>query len=175
MALLQRKIVRDAILACLSAGFNAAIATLAPTYEVDAFELDFTESSQNVWIGRVNPEEVELSSLMEFPGMTIYTDAVQDGSPRIIHGFQFSGALMGCVDVYIRPREGRERFDSEAMLDMAEDAILGLFGAYTWPATSAGTVIYSRRATGQKGRLVPLADGFGQSVSVQAQFEVVIP
>lgn len=175
MALLHRKVVRDAIIACLAEGFNDSISTLSGLYGVPAFALDFSEESQNVWIGHVNPEEVELSALVEFPGATIYTDDVKDGNPRMVRGLQFSGALIGCVDIYVRPREGRERFDAESVLDMAEDAVLGLFAAYTWPVSSTATVVYSRQAACQKGRLIPLADGFGQSISIQAQFEVSIP
>lgn len=174
-ALLHRKVVRDAILACLRAGFNDAINALASDYGVAPFQLNFSEGSNNVWIGRVNPEEAELSSLIEFPGATIYTDEVQDGVPNLIHGVRFSGQLIGAVDVFVNPRDGKERFDSESVLDMAEDAVLGLFQAYTWPTSSAASVIYSRRAAAQKSRLIELADGYAQSVSIQAQFSVFIP
>jgi hypothetical protein len=173
--MLHRKVVRDAILACLASGFNSAIAEASATYGVTAFDVDFSDGSQSLWIGRLNPEEVELSSLMILPGMTIYTDDMQDGSPRIIQGMQFSGSMMGCVDFYVRTREGRERFDSESLLDMVEDVILTLFRAYTWPISATASVVYSRRAAAQKGRFIELADGYAQSLSVQAQFEVSIP
>lgn len=173
--MLHRKVVRDAILACLADGFNSGIAEAAAAYGVAPFSIDFSDSSQSLWIGRLNPDDVELSSLMEFPGATIYTNDVQDGSPRIIQGIQFSGMLMGCVDVYVRPREGRERFDSEALMDMTEDVILSLFRAWTWPLSNAASVVYSRRAAAQKGRFIELADGYAQSLSIQAEFGVSIP
>ena len=101
-ALLHRKKVRDAILACLAGGFNDAINGMAADYGVSPFMVDFSPSSASVMMGKINPEDVELSSIMEFPGLTIYTEDVRDGSPNIVSGLRFSGQVIGSVDIYLR-------------------------------------------------------------------------
>ena len=56
------KFVRDALKAQLSAnstGFNARLAAIAPTYGVDAAQIDWTDSSTNFIFGRVAPELFE--------------------------------------------------------------------------------------------------------------------
>ena len=60
-------------------------------------------------------------------------------------------------------------------MDMIEDAILGLYRAYTWPTSNAATVVYSRQSASSKGKLIQLADGYAQSLTIQAQFGVSIP
>ncbi|MCU1326882.1 MAG: hypothetical protein JWN34_2252 [Bryobacterales bacterium] len=175
MALLHRKVVRDAILACLDAGFNGAIAELAGTYNVPAFSLDFSDESQNVLTGTIEDQDVELSGLVDFPALTVDTNEVQDGSPRVVRGLQFSGSLIAQVDLLERRRDGREGRFAAARLEMAEDAVFSLFGAYTWPVSSTASIAYSRQASAQKGRLIELADGYAQRLSIQARFEVSIP
>jgi len=174
-ALLYRKVVEDAIVACLSAGFNSAVAEFSGIYNVPAFDLDFSEDSKSVVFGKLDVADIDLTSLIDFPGAFIYTDTAENGTPRLIHGVRFSGEVNAGVTVVLRSHGGREDIMLHRTLAMADDAIAGLFAAYTWPVDSAASVTYSRRFRSEIQRSIPLADGYCQSVNIEAFFLVTIP
>ena len=173
--LLHRKVVADAMLACLSAGFNETVADLAAEYETETISLDFSSESKNVVLRRVNPAQLEISGLVEFPGMAIYTEDVRDGYPNIVKGMRFCGEVTGAVEIFLLTREGAEEADVERQIDIIEDAVLGLYSAYTWPVSSAASVVYSRQSVSSRGEFMELADGYAQSITISARFGVSIP
>jgi hypothetical protein len=168
-----RRLVRGAIKSCLSIGFNDAIAANAEVYGVAPFEIDFSDSSDNFVQCYVDPDLIEIAPIMEFPAISIYTEDAEDGGQPFALGF--GGAVSGCVDSYIRHRDGIESANTEDELDRIEDVVMTLFRAYTWPLVKdVSTVTYSRRAKSQRRHFIPLGDGWGSRISIQAQFSVSI-
>lgn len=100
-----KKRVRDAVVAALShstTGFNAALGGLATTYDIAPFALDFGANSSNVVYGYLDPEEVEVSRIFEFPGAIIYsTESVDEHS---LKPAKFSGFVNSYIVFYLRYR-----------------------------------------------------------------------
>jgi hypothetical protein len=175
MALLHRKVVRDAIRACLDGGFNASLNALSAAYGVPPFAIDFSDASTNFLMGRVRPEDLDLSRLTEERGLTIYTEDLQGNLlDRRPHNVRFAGAMVGGIDFFIRTYDGMEPFDSEGPLEMVEDAVLELLNAYRWPISAAASVSYQRGELCSRDRDIPLADGYAQKLTIQAQFLVSV-
>lgn len=168
MALQYRKVVRDAILQFLTAGFNDAMIANAVIYGITPFRIDFSTSSRNFAIAHIAPENIEKSQLLEYPAGCLYTEAAQDtGIPR---GLPFAGSVSACLDFFIRDRNGVEPFDSESFFDAIEDAVLTTLNnpALQWPVG----VIFARQSVMHREYLIPLGDGFGTRIPIHLQFEV---
>ena len=176
MAALQHfKLIEDAILARLDAGFNAAMAQAAGIFGAPAFELDFSESSGSVVLGYVDEQAVEMSSLVTLPGMAIYTDSSDNRYAEGTMGVRFDGAVMAAVDLFFLPRDGREGTRPDVQMNMAAGVIEDLIRTSTWwPQTSAISA-WPTRVASQKARRIPYADGYLQKLSMQIQFKVIIP
>lgn len=168
-----RKLVRDAIKACLAAGFNDAISSNAILYGVQPFAVDFSDSSTSFVQCSVDPEGIELAPFTEFPAGCCYTEDAAEADQPFALGF--GGHVMGSVDFYVRHRDGIEGANTEDELDRIEDAVMTLFRAYQWPLVKdVSTVVYSRRARSQRRHFIPLGDGWASRISIQAQFSVSI-
>jgi hypothetical protein len=174
MALLYRKLVRDAILSLLSdpsTGFNPTLAALAGAYGISPFQIDFTGASGNFAISHIDKSNIEHSQLLEFPGGCLYTtDAVDKGDP---HGFYFAGAVMAHVVFFVRERQGVEGFNTEDPFDAIEDAVLSVVNrpGNQWPAG----VAFQRQAEMSREYLFPLGDGYGTSIPIGLLFGVYVP
>jgi len=170
MALAHRKSVRNAIKAALSASMNDNLANNAALYGVVPATIDFTAGSRQYAECNLDESQVELSELIEFPGVGVYTDDAQDtGEPR---GYSFSGAVLGCVKIVIRQRDGANAAAEEDEIDALEDAALKAINDYNWQTSDPVNVIYTRRSKSRKERLYPLGDGFGQVLTIDLQFNV---
>jgi hypothetical protein len=178
VALLYRKTIRDAIVAVLSdaaTGFNARLNASAAAYGIVPFTIDFTGAEQNFALCRIDPQNIELCELLNFPAACLYTEEAADtGLPR---GIAFSGEVIACLDFYLRQRTGAEAFDSESMLDAIEDAAMSAINdpAVRWPISSAISAIFARKNSAGRDHLVPLGDGFGQRIGMRILFEVKVP
>jgi len=178
VALLYRKTIRDAIVAVLSAagtGFNARLTASAVAYGIEPFSIDFTGADQNFALCKIDPQNIELCSLLNFPAGCLYTDEAADsGLPR---GITFSGEVIACLEFYLRQREGVEGFDSESLLDATEDAAMSAINspAVSWPINSTISVIFARKNSAERDHLIQLGDGFGQRIRMRILFEVKVP
>lgn len=173
MALLYRKLVRDALLTLLSdpsVGFNPTFAGLASQYSVAPITIDFTASSQTFAVSHIEKGNIEHSRLLQYPAACLYTsDVVDRGDP---HGFMFAGQVMAHVDFFVRERQGIEGFDTESQFDAIEDAVLSVVNRPTnqWP----GGVAFQRQAQMSREYLIPLADGFGTIIPIGLLFGVYV-
>lgn len=171
MALLYRKLVRDAVVAVLSANFNSAHAAAATLYGVTPIALDFSSASQNFVQVYIDPTELELSPILtpEPAGMALWTEpAVDTGRVR---ASTFDGGVIFRLCGIITLREGAETSDTESILDCFEDAVLTTLNSYTaW----APPLRYSRETRIERGKLMPLADGFRQWFDLSGKFEMTI-
>jgi hypothetical protein len=177
MPLLYRKSLRDAVTAILadqSNGFNARLDAAAITYGIVPFAIDFSGASRNFAQTYIDPVAIEMSNLLDINpcGGTIYTEEAQDtGEPR--GAGSFCGAVLLCLDWYVRDREGIESDNTEDFLDAIEAAALG---AINWPgnvfSTDQTSITLARRSKMPRERLIPLADGFATRIPMQMQFNV---
>ena len=165
MALLYRKRIRDAAKGFLAAGFNSNFAALASAYAVTAFTIDFTAGSRNFAQCSVDPDKIEDSQILDFPGVTIYTTEAEDtGEPR---GLPFYGGVILAIDFYVRLREGAEQ-NTEDLMDAVEDAVMETLNnpANVWPEG----VLFGRKSKINRMSIQPLKDGFQQLIRVESQF-----
>ena len=173
MALQYRKRVRDAAIGFLAdpgTGFNPKFYALADIYGVAAFEIDFSPDSRNFAQCFVDPDNVEKSQLLDFPGVTVYTTEAEDiGEPR---GLAFFGNVILAVDFYVRLREGAER-NTEDLMDAVEDAVLSALNdpSNDWPPG----VLFSRITKVDRQSVQPLADGFHQLIRIESKFGSAVP
>jgi hypothetical protein len=100
-----KKKCRDALVAALSDGtngFNAKLGAIAASYDIPLFSLEFGAESKNVAFGYLDPEEVDVSRIFEFPGAVIYsTESVNENKIKFS---KFSGFVNAYVVFYLRYR-----------------------------------------------------------------------
>jgi len=172
VALLYRKIVRDAIVAVLSAagtGFNDRLTASAETYGITPFPLDFSSASVNFAVSHIEPADIEVCQLQAFPAACLYTtDAIDEGDP---YSLSFAGKLFANVDFYVRDREGVEA-STEDFFDAIEDAALSALNnpANPWPAG----VLFQRKSEMQREYLIPLGDGYATRIPIRTLFEIYV-
>lgn len=172
MALLYRKIVRDAMVGFLDAGFNPTLEQLAPLYGITPFTIDFTDTSRNFVQAHIEAGDIEQSPLYEFPAACLYTGEASDtGEPR---GIPFTGPVIGHLDFFVRDRDGadlsRFRFTREDFFDAIEDAAISVLNnpANRWPAG----VIFARQTRMPRERMISLADGYATRIPIATAFRV---
>jgi hypothetical protein len=170
MALLCRKLVRDAVTQVLTSGFNAAHLAASGEYGVTPITLDFSNASQNFVQVHIDPAEIELSPILtpEPAGMALWTEPAVDTGRT--HAMTFDGAVIFHLCGIITLREGAETSDTESILDCYEDAVLSVLNA----ATYAPPLRYSRETRIDRGKLMPLSDGFRQWFDLSGKFEMTI-
>jgi hypothetical protein len=168
VALLYRKQIRDAALRFLSNGtngFNAIFQAVSGTFNVPFFEIDWSPQSDNFALCFVEPDHIESSNILEFPGALMYTTEAEDtGEPR---GVPFFGAVILAIDFYVRLREGAEQ-STEDLMDAVEASVMAVLNnpANQWPPG----VLFTRKTKIARMPIQPLADGFQQLIRIEAQF-----
>lgn len=170
MALQYRKKVRDSILTLLTASFNSTLGTLAATYGITPFTIDFSSSSVNFAVSHIDPADIENCQFETYPAACLYTtEAINTGDPK---QWNFSGKVMANLDFYVRDRNGAEGFDTESYFDAIEDSVLSILQneSNQWP----GGVIYTRSLEMGREYLIPLGDGFATRIPIKALFEVYV-
>ena len=138
---------------------------MATTYGILAFQIDWTADSRNFAQCFVEPDHIEDSQLLDFPGVTIYTTEAEDtGEPR---GLPFFGNVILAIDFYVRLREGAEK-NTEDLIDAVEDAVLSVLNDpnVIWPPG----VLFSRITKAARMPIQPLSDGFQQLIRIESQF-----
>jgi hypothetical protein len=136
MARLYRKTVRDAIISVLAdpaTGFNTRLNASAVEYGITSFAIDWSGAAGNFALSYIDPANIEICELLNFPAACLYTDEAADtGLPR---GITFSGQVIACLEFYQRLRKGIESFDTESLTDAIEDATMSALNdpVVAWP------------------------------------------
>jgi hypothetical protein len=130
-----KKRVRDALKAVLSdatVGFNVKLAALEVTYNIQPFSIDFDETqSLNFLTGFITEDSIEMSDVIQFPALVMYTSRALDDKKMMTT--KFSGQVVAHLDFYLRFRAltdpqhtentFEQRRDYEALPDAVEDAV----------------------------------------------------
>jgi hypothetical protein len=165
-----RRALRLAIASVLSnatTGFNPTLASIAATYGITAFTIDWTYPSKNLFYGFL-PPDTDLSGIAEYPAFVIYTsNSVNE------HKYKpktFSGLVIAHVDCWLQFRTGAEQWDTESVCEAVEDAVVSCFeaDAAAWPPSVQFTGEY-------QGNWLPIAhleDGWERILPMQFLFQI---
>lgn len=169
-----RKNVRDALVEALqhgTTGLNAQIATLAAAYSLAAFTFDWAAGSKQFIQAFLTPEAVDMSKLIVFPSLVLYTSTAQ--SQRDREKFRkFTGDILAHLDFYFEYRVGMEGDNTEAQGDLIEDAIIELLNASRSIFESKG-VYWNGDFASVRDPIVQFEDGWAQRVPIGILMEVV--
>jgi hypothetical protein len=81
-------------------GFNANLAAVAPTYGIEPYVVDWSQTtSANFLIGQVDPNALEQSSTFTYPFTTVDTGLVVDDA-RVVSAV-FAGTIALVIEVHI--------------------------------------------------------------------------
>ena len=165
-----RKVTRDAVRTALSAavtGFNAQLAAIAAAYSIVPYTIDWAAESRQTFQGYISPEQIDVSQIVEYPAVVLYTsDAINENFEK---GHRFGGQVQAHMDWYLRFKTGIEVDDVESILDATEDAALEAINDYSaWPAN----VIYNRQFQVSRDAISLLGEGWEQRIAVQMLFHV---
>lgn len=178
MALLYRKRIRDTVrgfLAASATGFNARLAAAAASFGVTAFTINFAVdgTSRNFaqsYVDWNQPAVLESSSILDFPGMALYTTEGQDtGMPR---GARWFGDVILCIDLILRYRIGMEGTpalpNTEDIMDAAESSVFECINdtSLLWPPG----VRLARETMATRDSGIQLSDGFQQVTHLSFKF-----
>ena len=83
----------------VATGFNAALAIAAPAYGVTPFQINFSKTSPNFLIGRIDPKKLEASSSFTYPFMCLDTIRAEDQARTI--SAVFGGRITIVFDVWV--------------------------------------------------------------------------
>ncbi len=128
-----KRVCRTALVAALSdgtSGFNANLSSIGQSYGIQPFFLEFNLPSKNVVYGFLDPDDVDISEIWEYPGAIIYsTESLEEHRAKYSI---FSGFVDEHVDFYLRQRKFEDQnsgsnqpdFDGdyEKLADAIEDA-----------------------------------------------------
>lgn len=178
-----RRRVLNALVAALSdqtTGFNAALAGIATTYDIAAYEIGWSLPSDNCVYGQFDEVGARVAQLRNFPGAIIYTTtALKENRVKFT---TFSGLVVAVIDLIIRLRslDDANQFvnqpdfggDFEKHPDAAEDAMLSALtaGRTTMSASSVNWTEYKT----SRSPVVETGDGHIQRLTFTLGFEVHI-
>lgn len=177
-----RKVTRDALVSALAddtTGFNAQLASIGQEYGISPFALEFTSpASKNVVYGYLDDQEVDVSSIFEFPGAVIYTtEGVDENRPNRSKYF-----VAGVISLYLRYQQldapdtqtNLPDFsnDFEKWPDACEDAMTAALYAGRGAMSTGGVNFTQYRA--DRSPVVNLGDGHTQKLTFTLGFEVHI-
>jgi len=114
---------RAALLGALSARFNPLLSALAGDYGVDPFTLDFISvpKSQNVFLGAIDPSDLEATTVYKLPVLAVYTSASVNQRKQL--PATFAGIVRMGADVALSWRGGSAQQDFESLGDAIEDVM----------------------------------------------------
>jgi hypothetical protein len=140
--------VRSAVrtrLADPATGFNPVLAALclAP-YALDAYEIDFTDSSTNFWQSYVTADNLDESDADEGTLMLLYTRRSQTPGPQPQKFSSFSGIVEIGLDVDISWASSAVPLDTDSLADATEDTLINVFNASAnYGAWASNGVLYN--------------------------------
>jgi hypothetical protein len=151
-------------------GFNASLATIGLSYGFQPFALEFSLPSKNVVYGYLDPEEVEVSQIFEFPGCIIYSSESVD--EKQLKPATFSGFVNQFIVMYLRYRKfddvdlmvNQPDFDGdfEKFPDGVEDAMSAAIKTQAGRAIMAPYNVNLVEYRADRGPIQSLGDGHVQ-------------
>jgi hypothetical protein len=141
----------QAQLADVATGINPRLVVLASSYDFPAFEIDFSATSTNFMLGRIDPAALQETSVFTFPFLTLDVIGAQD--QRDIKFSIFSGPIMAMVEVHHSWPDEAIIADFSALVNATADAIFDcLNDIQLWP----GNLLWNGKAEMRPG---PLKEG----------------
>lgn len=174
------KVVRDAVKTQLSAtdsGINDRIAALTAAYTVsfstilDPYTIDWSGEAGNFIFGRIDPQNVEASSVFSYPLLTIDTVRAQNAN-RIKYA-TFAGPVVATIDVHHSWPEQSVLADFASQVDLTEEAVIACLNDQNnqlWP----GNLLWNGIVSTQRGPIVMGGYGWLQSIQFVCQFELIV-
>lgn len=171
-----RKAVRDAIKGALSdgtSGFNTQLSAISTGYGVTAFAIDWSSDSENFIQSFLTPDKVDVSRLIKFPGLALYTSTGVDDN-RGPKGQRWAGQVLAHLDFYLRYRalddaqwDGNQIVDStdtESIADAVDASVLAAIRAASSTFQIAGMRVAGINSS--RDPVQPYGDGYGQRLAL---------
>jgi hypothetical protein len=125
------KHIRDTIVTLLAdetVGFNATLATIAQSYNVKPFSLDFTGNSRNFFQGYYTAKDlVESTNLKKGPFACLYTIKSQNTNDQKF--VTFSGSVLVGIDTYITFPQSAALSNTDDLTDAVEATYYTMFNS----------------------------------------------
>lgn len=163
----------DAVFARLSdtaTGFNVTIAAACAAYAVPSFfTLNFSGTSQNFFLGQLDPDELEQSSPFKYPMACLYS--IESQSTQIQKFNKFSGAVRAVLDCYVTWKSAKVIQNFDRYASIVEDTIVDVINRernQNWPYP----VVYNGNLHVKKGPVRFAGENFRQQIAGAMDFEV---
>jgi hypothetical protein len=119
-------------------GLNPYLAEAATEYEVDPFEIDFSDTSDNFYKSNINPRQMPDITDFDFPILCVYASKGENTGSRAISA-AFDGEVLVCVDVHLSWDGLASLRDFESRLDAVEAALVSSLNIQLHPEGLAYT------------------------------------
>jgi len=171
MAAISKR-VRAALYGRLSARFNSTLAAICTRDSLTAFSIDFASwpKSVNFFTGQLDPAEIEESTPLKYPLVTLYTAG--SVSQCLQKPATFAGLVTAGIDVHLSWRGGNVSMDMEAMGDAVEETMVSIMNDLTQQSWGAN-VIYDGKIRLQRGAQHFGAENWRQLLRFSLNWEVV--
>lgn len=167
------KAARDAVRTRLmdpAYGFNAAIATVAPSYGTTAIALDFSAAGKRFFEAFIHPDQVENSSALRYPVAMLYGTIAQNRN--FTKHTDFSGQVQVVFQVWLSWRHGNPVPNTEDLVDAVEDTLARVFQDRTWAAAYTAPLVYNGDLTVARAQLEQAGEHWRQGITARLTFEV---
>lgn len=166
------KRVRSALFARLSRVFNDRLQALSADYGVQPFTIDFNAvpKSSSFFFGRLDPVDIEESSVFRYPFMCVYTR--QSANQTRQKPATFSGVVNAGVDIHLTWLQSAANQDFETLADCVEETVIGIMNDLTTQNWGQG-IIYSGQIGCDRGMVTTGAKNWRQKLTFTMVFEVV--
>jgi hypothetical protein len=184
MAVRPAELVRQAVMARLSADFATVNAAVAASYGVPQLAIDFGYPSRNFVHGYLDAAGFDASTAgIDLPGMCFYvSECVHEAAAK---DHRFSGTVVAHLDTYLVYRALRDEptvgndigerlatFDPELLVNGAEESILDSLTDPSARAAMAAAGVSLVRYRTERDVLDGLGDGVSQRLGVVMEFKV---
>lgn len=166
-----RKFLRDAIRAIMAdatTGFNATLASIAVSYGIAPFVIDWVPPSRSLFQGFLFADQVLIAELIDFPACVLYTSASANQNFEKFR--RFSGLITAHLDFYIDQGSGIEVSQTEDVPDAIEDVLIQIFNSPTVNLPSG--IAWNGGIQSQRGPIRLVGDGYQQRIPFNLTFEV---
>jgi hypothetical protein len=157
-----------------SSGFNPNFTAALSTYSLDASTVNWsgitwTSPSTNFLYGRVSPANIDESSGLEYPILTM--DSSRSAHTNEVVSMTFAGPVQLLIDFHLSYVSDELLFDFASYADAAEDAMFATINNLSKQNYGAG-ILYNGRMACQRTPIVPGGNGWIQSLTFAPEFKV---
>jgi hypothetical protein len=165
--------VLSAVYARLSAsgGFNAGIIAQAPLYGLPTnfIQLDWSPTSQNFFFDQIDPDSVEATGIISYPGACLYVDeSFQTGVQKFT---KFSGTILIVFEVWLSWVPMKEMQLRENYSNCVEDVVVDVINrvsSQNW----GFPLVYNGMMRCKRGQTRFGAQNFKKKLSFSMVFEL---